>query len=360
MSELEAARQWKLQRNILPRPQGEIRAIRSDERPRSFGITSYEELFTPRQLLVLGHAFQWIREKVREERIRRALELAISNSLATNNKLCGYATDYGRLSALFSVRGYSIPALMVELNPLHDTAGRGTIAACIERVAKSDSKQVRRHIWDYQANQPVANTFAFERAEGDSWVGLKNAASASGIDSIKKVDVAVFDPPYFDFIAYDELSEFHRAWFGELELAGEPLLPKSEDPVRSFGSQLGRSLNEMVKRARGNKPFAFTYHSSNPEAWEAVGLSLDYAQLAVTQLWPVRSDGHMGHHSNPGNCEWDVVVVCRPQAGTAKLRFVDDVDSWISHMKPLHVNEADVRNFRFAIQMAKSRFAKAL
>ncbi|MCP9957283.1 hypothetical protein [Streptomyces sudanensis] len=360
MNELEAARQWKRHRNILPRPQGEIRATRSDERPRSFGITSYEELFTPRQLLVLGHAFQWIHENVREEKFQRALELAISNSLATNNKLCGYATDYGRLSALFSVRGYSLPALMVELNPLHATGGRGTIAACIERVAKSDTRQVRRYIWDYQASRPVANTFSFVRSEGTSWVGLKNAASTSETDSISKIDVAVFDPPYFDFIAYDELSEFHRAWFGEMELAGDPLLPKREDPVQSFGAQLGRSLNEMVKRARGNKPFAFTYHSANPEAWKAVGLALDKARLVVTQLWPVRSDGHMGHHSNPGNCEWDVVVVCRPQAGTVKLQFADDVDSWVSHMKPLNVNEADVQNFRFAIQMAQSRFAKAL
>ncbi|WP_079070525.1 DUF1156 domain-containing protein [Streptomyces sp. IMTB 1903] len=359
-NELEAARQWEIQRECLPRPEGEIRATRSDERPRSYGITSYEELFTPRQLLVLGHAFQWIRENVREGKFQRALELAISNSLATNNKLCGYATDYGRLSALFSVRGYSLPVLAVELNPLHETAGRGTVAACVERVAKSDTRQVRRHIWDLQASKPVPNTFAFERMEGSSWVGLKNAASASDNGSISKIDVAVFDPPYFDFIAYDELSEFHRAWFGELELAGEPLLPKADDPVQSFGAKLGISLSEMVKRARGNTPFAFTYHSSNPDAWKAVGLALDNAQLAVTQLWPIRSDGHMGHHSNPGNCEWDVVVVCRPKVGTIRQKSSHSVDSWVSEMKPLNVNEADARNFNFAIQMAQTRFARAL
>ena len=49
------------------------------------------------------------------------------------DRLCGYATDYGRLSPLFSVRGYSLPALAVELNPLNLKSGRGTIAACIER-----------------------------------------------------------------------------------------------------------------------------------------------------------------------------------------------------------------------------------
>ncbi|MDX2919166.1 DUF1156 domain-containing protein [Streptomyces sp. NE06-03C] len=359
-NELEAAQQWEVQRDFLPRPEGEIRATRSDERPRSYGITSYEALFTPRQLLVLGHAFRWIRNNVREEKLRRALELAISNCLATNNKLCGYATDYGRLSALFSVRGYSLPVLTVELNPLHDTAGRGTVAACVERVAKSDTKNVRRHIWDVQVGKPVPNTFSFDRGEGRSWVGLKNATSASDDGSISRIDVAVFDPPYFDFIAYDELSEFHRAWFGELELAGDPLLPNSDDPVQSFGTQLGISLSEMVKRARGGKPFAFTYHSANPDAWKAVGLALDNAQLAVTQLWPVRSDGHMGHHSNPGNCEWDVVVVCRPRVGTVRQEISHSADSWVSEMEPLNVNEADIRNFNFAIQMAQPRFAKVL
>ncbi|MFJ4755007.1 DUF1156 domain-containing protein [Streptomyces sp. NPDC088763] len=358
--ELKAAREWKMRRKSLPHPEGEIRATRSDERPRSFGITRYEELYTSRQLLVLGHALQWIHQNVHEGEFQRALELAISNSLATNNKLCGYATDYGRLSALFSVRGYSLPVLTVELNPLHETGGRGTIAACIERVAKSDTRQVRRHVWDSQARRPAANVFSFQRAQGSRWVGLKNAASASELEAISKIDVAVFDPPYFDFIAYDELSEFHRAWFGELELAGDPLLPKSEDPVQSFGTQLGKSLTEMVKRARGNKPFVFTYHSANPDAWKAVGVALDKAQLAVTQLWPVRSDGHMGHHSNPGNCEWDVVVVCRPWGGTVRHEFQNDANLWVSEMKPLSVNEADVQNFRFAIQMAQSRFARVL
>ncbi|MEU0042231.1 hypothetical protein [Streptomyces werraensis] len=206
----------------------------------------------------------------------------------------------------------------------------------------------------------MPNQFFFERNTEQCWVGLKNAASESDVEAIRKIDVAVFDPPYFDFIAYDELSEFHRAWFGELELAGEPLLPKPKDPVRSFGTQLGKSLSEMVKRARGDKPFAFTYHSANPDAWKAVGLALDNADLAVTRLWPVRSDGHMGHHSNPGNCEWDVVVVCRPKAGTRKQELEDEVGSWVSMLQPLNVNEADVKNFGYAIEMARQRFAEAL
>jgi adenine-specific DNA methylase len=308
----------------------------------------------------LGHALKWIEENVPESDFRAALELAVSNSLSTNNKLCGYATDYGRLSALFSVRGYSLPALTVELNPLHETGGRGTIAACIERVAKSDAAKVRRHVWDIQSRRPVPNLFTFSRNFGSSSVSLKNAASASAPEAIEKIDVAVFDPPYFDFIAYDELSEFHRAWFGELDLAGEPLLPKAGNPVESFGMQLGTSLREMVKRARGSNPFAFTYHSANPDAWKAVGVALDFAELAVTRLWPVRSDGHMGHHSNPGNCEWDVIVVCRPKRGTANHALEETPERWVAEMKPLNVNDADVRNFTFALEMAKTRFARVL
>lgn len=358
--QLRSAREWASQRDSLPHPKGEIRATRSDERPRSYGINAYEDLFTHRQLLVLGHALKWIEENVPESDFRAALELAVSNSLSTNNKLCGYATDYGRLSALFSVRGYSLPALTVELNPLHETGGRGTIAACIERVAKSDAAKVRRHVWDIQSRRPVPNLFTFSRNFGSSSVSLKNAASASAPEAIEKIDVAVFDPPYFDFIAYDELSEFHRAWFGELDLAGEPLLPKAGNPVESFGMQLGTSLREMVKRARGSNPFAFTYHSANPDAWKAVGVALDFAELAVTRLWPVRSDGHMGHHSNPGNCEWDVIVVCRPKRGTANHALEETPERWVAEMKPLNVNDADVRNFTFALEMAKTRFARVL
>lgn len=158
-----AARTWGTQSASLPSPSGTVRVDRRDARPRSYGIKRYEEMFTPRQLLVFGHAFQWLRNAKVLPEVRDALELAVSNALTTNNRLCGYATDYGRLSALFTVRGYSLPILSVELNPLHPSCGRGTIAACVERVARSAEGDVRRHVWSPETGKVAARQFLFSR-----------------------------------------------------------------------------------------------------------------------------------------------------------------------------------------------------
>jgi hypothetical protein len=156
-----AAATWKDARHYLPCPAGLVCIDRHDERPRSYGIERYEDMFTPRQLLALGRAFKWVREADLAPDVRDALELAVSNALITNNQLCGYATDYGRLSGLFTVRGYSLPALSVELNPLHSSGGRGSFAACIERVARSAEGDVRRYVWSPSMGKVVAQRFLF-------------------------------------------------------------------------------------------------------------------------------------------------------------------------------------------------------
>ena len=127
---------------------------RSDPRPVSYGLENVRELFSPRQQLILGRAFKLISSWDADENTRRAVRLALSNALTTNNMLCGYATDYGRLSPLFGVRSYCLPALSVELNPLQGDGGRGTLARCVERACRSSGSTVSRYVWDQEAGEP--------------------------------------------------------------------------------------------------------------------------------------------------------------------------------------------------------------
>ncbi len=180
-------------------PTGSLTAERQDQRPLSYGITTAAQLFTDRQLLVLGTAMQWVRDTKLDPPVQRAMTLAVSNALATNNKLCGYATDYGRLSALFSVRGYPLPALPVELNSLHPDGGRGTIHQCIERVARSAAKTIRRYIWHPTKSAPTATSFSFTPYVDSTQVVCSPAESP--LDSPDQADLCIFDPPYFDYIA---------------------------------------------------------------------------------------------------------------------------------------------------------------
>ena len=338
-------------------PTMEFDPVRTDPRPRSFGIHAVSDLFTSRQLLVLGAAHAWLDSAELETPVDRAIRLALSNSMTTNNRLCSYAVDYGRLSALFSVRGYSLPAMSVELNPLHSKGGRGTLQQCLNRVTRSASRSVRRSSWDLAAAEAVSKVFCFDEAES---VGELGCASAADYPVEPGVDLVVFDPPYYDYIIYDELAELFRAWNPALALGGQTLQSSIDGDANSFGVRLADCLRPAIRSRTPGYPVAFTYHSSNPAAWQAIGLALDEAKLRVTALWPVRSDGHMGHHSHPGNCEWDAVVVCRPIDETTTAQLPRTAMLWERHIGDLAVSDADYRNFEEASAMASPRFGRVI
>jgi len=341
----------------LDLPRGSFDPVRREARPLSYGVTVPTELFSDRQLVSLGSALRWIRTSAIEEPVRAGLLLAFSNALATNNMLCGYATDYGRLSALFSVRSYSLPALTVELAPLHPDGGRGTLPRSLQRVIRSTSPSANRHVWSSEEKRPTRSLLEFAPEPVSGAVHCGSAATSPVAPA--SVDLCITDPPYFDFIYYSELSEFHRLWL-DLSLDAEPLLPESgEGRVSSFAIGLGECLRTTASALRPGRSLTFTYHATNEGAWEAVGLAIDAAKLSITNLWPLRNDGHMGAHSSAGNCEWDVVVVCRPLRECSRASLKIDFKEWVRIAKAygLRFGDADKRNVLAALSMAADRFA---
>ena len=354
----EAEQYVSRDRRFLALPTGCFQKDRIDARPVSHGITEPVQLFTDRQLAVFGCGFRWLEEAEASLEVRRALTLGLSNALATNNKCCGYARDYGRIAPLFSVRGYALPVLSVELNPFHSTAGRGTLPRVFRRLVRScEPSEVRRYVWSVKTQQPSSQTMQFIPFRVRNGVRCESAASRSDKDQCS-VDLCVFDPPYFDYIAYSELSEFHRAWLDSQQLGGTPLLPDTADPVGSFATLFTDCLQALKRRLRPGRLLAFTYHSATSDAWDAIGQALDASHLLVTALWPLRNDVHMGHHTADGNCEWDMVVVCRRASECRQTRNRASVERWRKAIGRLPLSDADLGGMKYAVAMARSRFGE--
>lgn len=326
-----------------------------DQRPVSFGIDTVGKLHTDRQIAYLTEAFAWIdtNADVLSIPVARALRLAVSTTITSNNRLCGYATDYGRLAPLFSVRAFSLPWLTVELNPLNASGGRGTLAAALTRVAASCDDVVRRNVLNGR-RQAVATSMTLPRVRvGHSVRAQDSTASTDDVGPL--ADLCITDPPYFDFIPYDTLSQVFRSWVTDSRLAGTPLLPAGADAVTAFGTSLGTALASAMKQCKEDALVAFTYKGDS-EAWQAVGLALDEAKLRVTALWPVLADPHMGHHSHEGNCEYDILVVARSVDSTEAGGETQDTESMIATLrKDRKVSAADVANLRSAMSMAADR-----
>lgn len=169
------------------------------------------------------------------------------------------------------------------------------------------------------------------------------------------------DPPYYDFISYDTLSQVYRAWLPQTrELAGQPLLPSGDDPVAAFGARLGQAFAAAASACKPDAAIVFTYRGG-ATAWDAVAVALDQAKLRVTGLWPVLADPHMGHHSHEGNCEYDMIVVTRPLAATEPWQPPAELsaETWIRGLgHELRVSAADKANMQSAISIAAPRWGR--
>jgi len=339
----------------LPALSGESIAETDSGRPASYGFKTVEDLFYSRQRLVLNTAFTWIRSRDFPPQTRDALLLAVSNALGANNVLCGYATDYGRLSALFSgVRAYSMPVLSVELNPLHRSAGRGTLAATLRRIARSSAEHVRRHAIDPGTGEITAHRFT-ARGSGRRTVRCQSADRALPLER-GPFDLVLTDPPYFDFIPYSDLSLLYRAWLapesGAEALGGAPIYPVGDDPATEFSSRLAGAFSQVRKALKSGRPMIFTFHSPHQRAWNAVETALRRARFSVHAVFPVWADGRGGSHGHVGNCEWDLVFVCRPR-GTAGPLIKDNVEDWLCELGAEQIEANDRRNMELGIALAQ-------
>ena len=113
----------------------------------------------------------------------------------------------------------------------------------------------------------------------------------------------------------------------------------------------------MVEALHAGSPLAFSYHSAAQAAWEAIAVALDDLDLVVTALWPVKTDSHMGLHAEDGNCEWDLIVVCRKRSECEISGLpIASADVWVERLHPLFVRETDRASMNLAIRMAAGRF----
>src|SRR5262249_15727247 len=190
------------------------RAGRADNRLLHYGYHAYRDLFNPRQLLHLSLLGEAIHDLQGE--LRHALALAFSDHLATNCMLTYYAFGWRRIAPLFTIRAFRHVCRPVEINPWLDGTGRGTFPNAV--------RQVQRAI-DFARGPEVAHldggfihSGSLDPMEGQRCLIVQGDSRTLARVRDKSIDLILPDPPYFDNIAYSELSDFFLPWLQEFGL----------------------------------------------------------------------------------------------------------------------------------------------
>ena len=359
---LDANRERWDAENVLP---NEPKPPGDDDRPITYRMSPWRNMFSRRQRLAYGHCVQAFRDLVDADRdagrmtdARRAaycyVALALNKLISTNSYLCRWHTNRGVVAGTFdrhdfgmkwsySEMALSVTGLGLEwaLNDVGDCIKEMTVMAG-HFITGDDDKSTLLTATPETANVAPPSAVAC----GD--------ARMLDLDD-GSVDAIVFDPPYHNNVNYAELSDFFYVWLkrtagyvlGDADSAGlfaDHLTDKVNEAIASparFKAQAAaanvgkrgkdkvtaaalatedyqRKMDEIFRECRrvlkpdaGIMTVMFT-HKSNA-AWNAMTIGLIEAGFNITRAWPVKTEAESSLHiRDKAAARSTILLVCRP------------------------------------------------
>ena len=322
------------------------------DRSKIYGVNSWRDLFSPRQLLCHGTSVEVFREMLDADRaegrlddVRQAaygyLALSLDKLRDYNSRMTHWHVGREVVAGTFDRHDFSFKWSYVEMAPL--VVGLG-----YDWAIKQTAKCIKELINLIHPEQ-VSTGDLLDAAEPKSARSASpppvtiTCKSADSLDHLAdgSIDAVVMDPPYYDNVMYAELSDFFYVWLkrtaGHLfpELFRRQFTDKENEAVANpakFSGQTGaRALAGKDYQARMAAIFAecrrvlkpdgimtlmFTHKATG--AWDALTTGLIEAGFAITASWPINTEaGGSLHIRNKAAANSTVFLACRlrPAAG---------------------------------------------
>jgi adenine-specific DNA methylase len=319
--------------------------------PMRYGMATWRDLFSPRQLLGHCTAVEIYRELLAEERAKGPLSevtkaafgylaLALDKMLNYNAKACRWDITTGRVRAVFDRHDFAFVWSYAEMAPLvaglgYDWAFEQT-GKCIEELVELVRPDLPKPAGG-GAKKSAQLTMQGEAKLPTVQVTCKSADSLDHLAD-GSVDAVVIDPPYYDNVMYAELSDFFYVWLkrtaGQVfpEFFRQHLTDKENEAVanpakfrdhkgaraladRDYQQRMAAIFGECrrVLKPNGIMTVMFT-HKSN-DAWDALTKAMLEGGFAITASWPINTEAEGSlHQKDKAAASSTVFLVCRPRA----------------------------------------------
>jgi putative DNA methylase len=366
--------------------------------PPLYGLKTYGDLFTSRQLVALttfSHLVQEAREEMKHD-ARAAGLLADGKPLAE-----GGAGAEAYADAVAVYLGLAISRwtdLFSSLSCWNSTN---------ENIKNLFSRQAIPMVWDSAESNPFGSGASFTSTIESIFrlfVSLPAVPSGhalqldAGSQATSRDKVVSTDPPYYDNIGYADLSDFFYVWlrlslgsvFPDLfatlaapkdaELVATPYRHGTKEKAEEFFLEgMTGAMHRLAKQAHPAFPvtifYAFKQSESDDEegssstGWETFLGAVITAGLAITGTWPVRTERTVALKRNINALASSIVLVCRPRpanASTATRReFVTalkaELPSALAHLQRGNIAPVDLAQAAIGPGMAVyTRYAQVL
>jgi len=342
------------------KPNGSLPHNPRDFKTPNYGMTTFADLFTSRQLVALT-TFSDLVKEARSQVLRDAVIAGLPDDGVSYADGGSGAPAYADAVATYLTFGVS---RMSDINN----------SFCMWENTKTQvrhlfTKQAIPMLWDYaEANvfSKSAGDYAvslgtlLKSLEATPAIGRGKARQVDAVNAVRDLTSPVFstDPPYYDNIGYADLSDFFYVWLRRsLEdvypsLFGTLLTPKAAElvatPYRFDGSKeraqefFEHGLGDVFAgmRANGNPEYPTTifyaFKQSESEdndeppssggpsvastGWETMLSGLLRAGFQINGTWPMRSElGNRMLASGTNALASSIVLVCRPRPVSAPI-----------------------------------------
>lgn len=359
-----------------------------------YGMAEWYKLFNSRQMLTLVKLTKLIREAgklVEKEKLeegssqRDARDYAEAITACLTVALAKYA-DYNSITTLLhtsnpwgvevahtlSVRGITMRWNWGDTNPFMKTSGwlrlAGSWIRCLENVV--DGLQYVVGALHVAGGGPLSSYVGGgEESDGETTVLLDDATILGKLNPGDKFDLIVTDPPYYNDVAYSELSDFYYVWlkralnevekglfvpkflpeaffkrvgakwvevraqweeFAKQEVSVHPrrfgnLRNRTDMATNHFLNLLTRSFIIMKERLMDDGSLATYYAHTSPEAWIAL-LEAGWkgAKFRVTFAFPVATES-LQRLGARGKYALDMSIVVAWRKGSLGSSSIDEI-----------------------------------
>jgi len=299
-----------------------------------YGLMNWGDIFNPRQLLAMQTFSSCLHDALVE----------LEKHEVNNDYRQAIVVNLGLWINRIAMRGSSVGIWHTSRETLEHPFGRQAIPM----------------VWDY----PEANPFNEATGGAIGQLGwmlrvIQHESSKGDIQFIparvirgdgssvplaeNTMDVVVTDPPYFDAIAYADLSDFFYVWLkrglGDVlpEAFTTPLTPKAEEVTalkhrhnnnddeakKHFTTKLAACFAEAKRVCKNDGVLAVMFAHQSTEAWTALINALFESGLTITATYPIDTEMITALKSNFSALASSITVVCRPREVSAAASFRD-------------------------------------
>ncbi|MBN8462736.1 MAG: DUF1156 domain-containing protein [Dechloromonas sp.] len=318
--------------------------------PPFYGLKTYGDLFTPRQLVALT-TFSDLVAEAREKIRRDALQAGLPDDGQPLAQAGAGATAYAEAVGVYLACGNSRSAdfwsnLCIWANQPKN-----------ELVTHLFGRQAIPMAWDFAEANPFSGSGGNYTknlsyvAMGIDYLPGSHSGSASQIDAqtqaVSAGKLISTDPPYYDNIGYADLSDYFYVWLRRSlrtifpELFATMAVPKAEELVATpyrhgsrekaetfFLDGMTEAMHRLAEQAHPDFPvtiyYAFKQSESGDEdgttntGWDTFLAAVIEAGFAISGTWPMRTERQGRMIGNDANAlASSIVLVCRPRPANA-------------------------------------------